>query len=79
MKWHYGWSELKNIDFLSLLPIILPLVVINLLLMIIALIDLYRHRDTRENVIIWTVVIIFINVFGPMLYFIIGRKDGISR
>lgn len=79
MKWHYGWDEVKDIDFLSLLPIILPLVIIDLILIVIALIDLYRHRGIRENVVVWTVVIICINTIGPILYFMIGRKDGVRR
>ncbi|PGB56135.1 PLDc N-terminal domain-containing protein, partial [Bacillus wiedmannii] len=27
-------------------------------------------------VLIWTLIIIFVNVLGPILYFVIGRKDG---
>jgi len=79
MKWHYGWDEIKDIEFLSFLPIILPLLVIDLILIIIALIDLYRNRYTRENILIWVLVIIFMNTIGPILYFIIGRKDRDDR
>ncbi len=79
MKWHYGWDEIKDIEFLSFLPIILPLLVIDLILIIIALIDLYQNRYTRENILIWVLVIIFMNTIGPILYFIIGRKDRDDR
>jgi len=75
MKLHYGWNELKDIDFMSILPIILPVIAIGMILVLIALIDLYRNRKTRKNVLLWTLIIIFANTIGPILYFVIGRKD----
>lgn len=79
MKLHYGIDELKDFDFLVLLPILLPIVCIGLILVLIALIDLYRHRMTRENVLMWTVIIIIGNTVGALLYFIIGRKDRVVK
>jgi predicted cobalt transporter CbtA len=75
MEVHYGWNELKDIDFMSILPIILPVIAIGMILVLIALIDLYRNRKTRKNVLLWTLIIIFANTIGPILYFVIGRKD----
>ncbi|MGE7906924.1 PLD nuclease N-terminal domain-containing protein [Peribacillus sp. NPDC094092] len=75
MELHYGWNELKDIDFMSILPIVLPVVAIGMILVLIALIDLYRNRKTRKNVLLWTLIIIFANTIGPILYFVIGRKD----
>ncbi|GAB6259099.1 MULTISPECIES: PLDc N-terminal domain-containing protein [Peribacillus] len=75
MELHYGWNELKDIDFMSILPIILPVIAIGMILILIALIDLYRNRKTRKNVLLWTLIIIFANTIGPILYFVIGRKD----
>ncbi|WP_454190819.1 PLD nuclease N-terminal domain-containing protein [Paenibacillus sp. Marseille-Q7038] len=75
MKLHYGLDELKDIDFMAFIPIILPFVIVGSLLVLIALIDLFRHKSTRQNVLIWTLVIIFVNTLGPILYFVIGRKD----
>lgn len=79
MKLHYGIDELKDFDFLAFLPILLPIVGIGLILVLIALIDLYRHRRTRENVLIWAVIIIIGNTVGALLYFIIGRKDRVVK
>ncbi|MFJ7682898.1 PLD nuclease N-terminal domain-containing protein [Peribacillus butanolivorans] len=75
MQLHYGWGEFKNVDFMSFLPIILPVIAIGFILVLIALIDLYRHRKTRKNILLWTLIIIFVNTLGPILYFVIGRKD----
>lgn len=75
MKMHYGWNELKDVDFMNWLPLILPLVFIELILVVVALVDLYRNRKTRNNVLVWSLIIIFVNTFGPILYFVLGRKD----
>lgn len=75
MKTHYGWNELKEIDFMSILPVILPVIAVGAILILIALIDLYKHRKTRKNVFLWSLIIIFVNTIGPILYFVIGRKD----
>lgn len=75
MKIHYGWNDLKDIDIMAFLPIILPVIAVGVLLVSIALIDLYRHRNTRKNVLVWALIILFVNILGPILYFVIGRKD----
>ncbi|GAB6619118.1 MULTISPECIES: PLD nuclease N-terminal domain-containing protein [Bacillus] len=75
MKIHYGWNDLKDIDIMTFLPIILPVIAVGVLLVSIALIDLYRHRNTRKNVLVWALIILFVNILGPILYFVIGRKD----
>lgn len=75
MKLHYGINDLKDMDIMAILPLILPVIAIGMLLVLIALIDLYKHRKTRENVLIWTIIILFANTLGPILYFVIGRKD----
>ncbi|MFD3449441.1 PLD nuclease N-terminal domain-containing protein [Microbacteriaceae bacterium 4G12] len=75
MQLHYGLNDLKDFDFMAFLPVILPIIAVGALLVLIALIDLYRHRKTRKNVLIWTLIILFVNIIGSILYFVIGRKD----
>ncbi|PFB26105.1 phosphatidylserine synthase [Bacillus cereus] len=75
MQLHYGWNDLKDIDIMAFLPIILPVIAVGVLLVSIALIDLYRHRNTRKNVLVWALIILFVNILGPILYFVMGRKD----
>ncbi|KKZ99245.1 hypothetical protein B4147_3829 [Bacillus wiedmannii] len=75
MKIHYGLNDLKDIDIMAFLPIILPVIAVGALLVLIAFIDLYRHRKTRKNVPVWMLIILFVNILGPILYFVIGRKD----
>ena len=75
MQLHYGLNDLKDIDFMAFLPIVLPFILVGTLLVLIALIDLYRHRKIRKNVLLWTLIILFVNTLGPILYFVMGRKD----
>lgn len=75
VKLHYGLDDFKDINFMAILPIILPIITIGALLVLIAFIDLYRYRKTRENIQIWVLIILFVNTLGPILYFAIGRKD----
>jgi len=75
---HYELEDIKEIDFMAFIPFILPFIVIGSLLVFIALLDLFRHRKVRKNLPIWTIIIIFINIIGPILYFVLGRKDSES-
>lgn len=65
-------------DFLEGIPwgIIAPIFIIQLLLLAIALIDLSKIPETNGPKWVWALVIIFFSIFGPITYFIIGRKQG---
>ncbi|ODV55492.1 PLD nuclease N-terminal domain-containing protein [Lysinibacillus fusiformis] len=79
MKLHYGFDEISQLDWASILPILLPFLLVGSMLILIALIDLYRNRNRRENVLMWTIIILLFNTIGPVLYFMIGRKDVNTR
>jgi len=57
------------------LPFLIPILVIELGLIIAALIDLFRRERTRGPKWVWLLIILFISLFGPILYFILGRAD----
>lgn len=57
------------------IALIIPVIILNLALLLTAIIDLARNWQTRKNPIIWLFVIIFINIFGPVIYLIFGRKE----
>ncbi|MEH6945569.1 PLD nuclease N-terminal domain-containing protein [Bacillus sp. JJ634] len=66
---------METFDFM----LILPLVMLQLILIIITLLDVAK-RDVStlqgESKLIWVLVILFINVIGPIMYLVIGRKKG---
>ncbi|MCD2225386.1 PLDc N-terminal domain-containing protein [Listeria cossartiae] len=57
------------------IALIIPVFLLYLALLLTAIIDLTKNWNTRKNPIIWLLVIIVINVFGPIAYFIFGRKE----
>ena len=67
-------EQLKTIT--DMLPFLIPLFVIQLALMVIALVDLFKREGMKSNTrLIWVFVIILINIIGPIIYLIAGRKD----
>jgi len=57
------------------LPYLIPVLIIQLVLMISALVDLVRREHTRGPKWVWALVILFINYIGPIIYFVVGRKE----
>ncbi|HYF79784.1 MAG TPA: PLD nuclease N-terminal domain-containing protein [Symbiobacteriaceae bacterium] len=59
------------------LPIIAPLLVIQAILIIVALIDLVRRdpEQVKGSKWIWAPVILIISILGPIIYFVAGRRD----
>lgn len=64
------WSSIE-----AFLPFLIPVIAIQLILMVIALVDLSKQKQTRGPKLLWWLVIPFVNIIGPILYFVIGRKD----
>ncbi|MDI2585767.1 PLD nuclease N-terminal domain-containing protein [Psychrobacillus sp. NEAU-3TGS] len=79
MQLHYGLEELGDLDWMGIMPIILPFLAVGFILILIAWIDLFRNRKTRKNVLMWALIIFFLNTIGPILYFALGRKDEAER
>ncbi|WP_238403796.1 PLD nuclease N-terminal domain-containing protein [Paenibacillus paridis] len=67
----------ESIDLSQILPIIAPIIVIQLILMVIALVLCAKAERTRGPKWVWVLIIIFVNIFGPIAFFIAGRRtDG---
>jgi hypothetical protein len=62
-------------EFLKYLPLIIPLLLIQIGLAIFALIDLSRREKTRGPKWMWALIIIFGEMFGPIIYFLVGRSE----
>jgi len=61
----------------QIIALLIPIVAIQLGLMIGALIDLEREerRVRGGSKAVWAIVIVFVNIVGPILYFVAGRED----
>lgn len=63
-------------EVVDLLQKLWPLLLLQIGLMLWALVDLLRRRGTRTlSLPIWLVLIIVVNFFGPVAYFLFGRKE----
>jgi hypothetical protein len=57
------------------IPLLIPIILIQVTLMVVALVDVLKKRNARGNYWVWVFVIIFVNIFGPIAYFAFGRVD----
>lgn len=67
-------NEVSTLDKTQI-ALIIPVILLYLALLLTAIIDLTKNWNERKNPVIWLVVIIVINIFGPIAYFIFGRKE----
>ncbi|MBU2949643.1 PLD nuclease N-terminal domain-containing protein [Tamlana agarivorans] len=58
--------------------IILISVFLGIIPTVVALIDIVRNEFTGNNKIVWLLVVLLGNLFGALLYFIMGRKQKLS-
>ena len=61
----------------EILPLLIPLAVVQLALLGFALRDLLNpeRRVKGGNKLVWALVIVFVNLIGPLAYFFVGRED----
>ena len=65
------FDEIKD-----MLPWLIPLIIIERGLMIFALVDLIRREKVRgDSKVVWALIIIFINLIGPIVYLVGGRGE----
>jgi len=61
----------------EVLPLLVPIIILQLVLVAIGLFDLSRpeRRVKGGNKVVWALVIIFGQMIGPLAYFLIGREE----
>jgi hypothetical protein len=61
----------------QIILLLAPVVIIQLGLMIVALFDLERdeRRVRGGSKVVWALIIVFVNIIGPIVYFAVGRED----
>jgi hypothetical protein len=60
----------------TLIAVLLPLLILQLILLVAALYDLTRpnRRVKGDSKAVWALIIIFVSTIGPILYFLVGRE-----
>jgi hypothetical protein len=59
----------------SLIPLLIPILILELGLIIFALRDLSRRERVNGPKWMWVVIIVLLQLIGPVLYFTVGRRD----
>ncbi|NEU31948.1 transcriptional regulator [bacterium LRH843] len=54
---------------------IVPILVLQLILMITALVSCIREEKTNGPKWLWILIILIISLIGPVLYFVVGRRN----
>ena len=57
------------------LPLLIPIVLLQLGLMIAALVDLAKRERTKGPKWMWAIIIILGELIGPIVYFVVGREE----
>ena len=66
--------NLKEIS--QYLPFLIPILLIELGLLLAALVHVIKHKHYRfGNQVMWIVIVVFLQIIGPILYFTIGRGE----
>ena len=67
---------MENLDKIrELIPLLIPIILLRFRLMVAALIDVIKREKTKGPKWVWIVVIVLVNLFGPIIYFIAGRDE----
>jgi hypothetical protein len=59
----------------DILPFLIPIVLLQIALMVVALRDLVRRERTTGPKWAWALIILFVNLFGPIIYLLVGRDE----
>ena len=62
-------------DLGELIPLLIPIILVEIVLVAIALVDLIRRERTRGPKWVWVLVILFFNLIGPIVYLLFGREE----
>jgi hypothetical protein len=59
----------------DILPFLIPIILLQIALMVVALRDLIGREQTKGPKWAWALIILFVNLFGPIIYLLVGRDE----
>jgi hypothetical protein len=66
----------NDLNMGQLIALLVPLVLVELGLLGFALYDLVKRKRVRGgNKWLWGIIIVVVEIFGPILYFVLGREE----
>jgi hypothetical protein len=65
-----------ELDLGQLIPLIIPIALIEIGLLAFALYDLLKRKRVKGgNKWVWGILIVIVNIIGPILYLLVGREE----
>lgn len=75
-KGRVAMNAMTTAEIMEYLPFLIPIIIIELILMLTALIHVLKHNNYRfGNRVIWIIIVVCLQIIGPILYFTIGRGE----
>lgn len=66
----------EGLDTGQLIVLIIPLALIEIGLLVFALRDLIKRKKVKgDNKWVWGIVVVLVNIIGPILYLLFGREE----
>lgn len=62
-------------QFIHLLPLFMPIIILQVVLIITAIVSILKKEASLERTILWIVISLGITIIGPVIYFAIGSKQ----
>lgn len=67
--------NITHAEFTELLPFLIPLIILQLILMITALVMILKQEHFKYlNKLTWAIIVIVFNLIGPIIYFVLERR-----
>lgn len=69
--------DATSIDLTKLIPLLIPIILLQVGLQIAALVNLYRQpaSNIKGNKWLWAAIIVVGEIFGPVVYFLLARRE----
>ena len=65
-----------ELDIGQLIPLIVPILLVELGLLAFALYDLLKRKRVRGgSKWVWGIIIVVVNIIGPIVYLLLGREE----
>ncbi len=58
----------------EILLMLLPIIVLHLGLAIFCIVKIYKEGVQNLNKVTWTLICLFVNLIGPIIFLIVGRR-----
>jgi len=63
-------------QIIDYLPFLIPILILELILAITALVHVLKHPNYRfGNKVFWIIIVLLVQIIGPILYFVFGRGE----